>query len=88
VQERGWHGQDVATEACLKVVDEVTRIWEPTRLRTSTTRSVISGMPVLVICGGTHEILKDFLGRLLIGRWTPREEIPVTSDQWPVISGQ
>ncbi|MBA4416759.1 MAG: acyl-CoA dehydrogenase [Syntrophus sp. (in: bacteria)] len=58
-----------ATETCLKVVDEVTRIWgangfaheyNPQR-HFRDARFLLSG-------GGTHEIIKDFLGRMIIGK--------------------
>jgi len=58
-----------ATETCLKVVDEVTRIWgangfaheyNPQR-RFRDARFLLYG-------GGTHEIIKDFLGRMIIGK--------------------
>jgi len=58
-----------ATETCLKVVDEVTRIWGANGFaREYNPQRHFRDARFLLYGGGTHEILKDFLGRLLIGK--------------------
>lgn len=58
-----------ATETCLKVVDEVTRIWGANAfaLEYSPQRHFRDAR-FLLYGGGTHEIIKDFLGRMIIGK--------------------
>jgi butyryl-CoA dehydrogenase len=58
-----------ATETCLKVVDEVTRIWGANGFaKEYNPQRHFRDARFLLYGGGTHEILKDFLGRLLIGK--------------------
>jgi butyryl-CoA dehydrogenase len=58
-----------ATETCLKVVDEVTRIWGANGFaREYNPQRHFRDARFLLYGGGTHEILKDFLGRLIIGK--------------------
>jgi alkylation response protein AidB-like acyl-CoA dehydrogenase len=58
-----------ATETCLKVVDEVTRIWGANAFaREYNPQRHFRDARFLLYGGGTHEILRDFLGRLLIGK--------------------
>ena len=65
-----------ATETCLKVVDEVTRIWGANAFaREYNPQRHFRDARFLLYGGGTHEILKDFLGRLLIGKMdAPRKK--------------
>jgi len=59
----------LATETCLKVVDEVTRIWGANAFAQEyNPQRHFRDARFLLYGGGTHEILKDFLGRLLIGK--------------------
>ena len=59
----------LATETCLKVVDEVTRIWGANGFaREYNPQRHFRDARFLLYGGGTHEIIKDFLGRLIIGR--------------------
>ena len=58
-----------ATETCLMVVDEVTRIWGANGFaREYNPQRHFRDARFLLYGGGTHEILKDFLGRLIIGK--------------------
>ncbi len=58
-----------ATETCLKVVDEVTRIWGANGFaREYNPQRHFRDARFLLYGGGTHEILKDFLGRLIVGK--------------------
>lgn len=58
-----------ATETCLKVVDEVTRIWGANAFANEyNPQRHFRDARFLLYGGGTHEILKDFLGRMLIGK--------------------
>jgi alkylation response protein AidB-like acyl-CoA dehydrogenase len=59
----------LATETCLKVVDEVTRIWGANGFaREYNPQRYFRDARFLLYGGGTHEIIKDFLGRLIIGK--------------------
>jgi len=74
VQKRlAW--QDVARKP-VQVVDEVTQDLGSQRVcaRVQPAAS-FQGCRFLLNGGGTHEILKDFLGRLLIGKMDAREGI-------------
>ena len=58
-----------ATETCLKVVDEVTRIWGANGFANEyNPQRHFRDARFLLYGGGTHEIIKDFLGRALIGK--------------------
>lgn len=58
-----------ATEACLKVVDEVTRIYGANGFAQEyAPQRYFRDARFLLYGGGTHEVLKDFLGRQLVGR--------------------
>lgn len=58
-----------ATETCLKVVDEVTRIWGANAFaREYNPQRYFRDARFLLYGGGTHEIIKDFLGRMIIGK--------------------
>ena len=58
-----------ATETCLKVVDEVTRIWGANAFaREYNPQRHFRDARFLLYGGGTHEIIKDFLGRIIIGK--------------------
>ncbi len=58
-----------ATETCCKVVDEVTRIWGANAFANEYNPARhFRDARFLLYGGGTHEILKDFMGRLLIGK--------------------
>jgi len=58
-----------ATETCLKVVDEVTRIWGANAFAHEyDPQRHFRDARFLLYGGGTHEILKDFLGRMIIGK--------------------
>lgn len=58
-----------ATETCLMVVDEVTRIYGANAFaREYNPQRHFRDARFLLYGGGTHEIIKDFLGRLIIGR--------------------
>ncbi len=59
----------LATETCLKVVDEVTRIWGANGFaREYDPQRHFRDGRFLLYGGGTHEIIKDFLGRMIIGK--------------------
>ena len=59
----------IATETCLKVVDEVTRIWGANAFAHEyNPQRHFRDARFLLYGGGTHEIQKDFLGRILIGK--------------------
>lgn len=58
-----------ATETCLKVVDEVTRIWGANAFANEyNPQRHFRDARFLLYGGGTHEILKDFMGRMIIGK--------------------
>lgn len=58
-----------ATETCLKVVDEVTRIWGANAFANEyNPQRHFRDARFLLYGGGTHEIIKDFMGRMLIGK--------------------
>lgn len=58
-----------ATETCLKVVDEVTRIWGANAFAHEyNPQRYFRDARFLLYGGGTHEIIKDFLGRMIVGR--------------------
>jgi alkylation response protein AidB-like acyl-CoA dehydrogenase len=58
-----------ATEVCLKVVDEVTRIYGANGFAQEyAPQRHFRDARFLLYGGGTHEILKDFIGRQIIGR--------------------
>lgn len=58
-----------ATETCLMVVDEVTRIWGANAFAHEyNPQRHFRDARFLLYGGGTHEIIKDFLGRMLIGK--------------------
>jgi butyryl-CoA dehydrogenase len=59
-----------ATETCLKVVDEVTRIWGANAFAHEyNPQRHFRDARFLLYGGGTHEIIKDFLGRMIIGKY-------------------
>jgi butyryl-CoA dehydrogenase len=59
----------LATETCLKVVDEVTRIYGANGFAMEYgPQRYFRDARFLLYGGGTHEILKDFIGREIIGR--------------------
>jgi alkylation response protein AidB-like acyl-CoA dehydrogenase len=58
-----------ATEVCLKVVDEVTRIYGANGFALEyAPQRYFRDARFLLYGGGTHEILKDFIGRQVIGK--------------------
>lgn len=58
-----------ATEACLNVVDEVTRIYGANGMAEEyAPQRHFRDARFLLYGGGTHEILSDFLGRLILGK--------------------
>ncbi len=58
-----------ATEACCKVVDEVTRIWGANGFAHEyNPQRHFMDARFLLYGGGTHEIIKDLLGRMIIGK--------------------
>lgn len=58
-----------ATETCCKVVDEVTRIWGANGFAHEyNPQRHFRDARFLLYGGGTHEIIKDFLGRMIIGK--------------------
>lgn len=58
-----------ATETCLMVVDEVTRIWGANAFaREYNPQRHFRDARFLLYGGGTHEIIRDFLGRTIIGK--------------------
>ncbi len=58
-----------ATEVCLKVVDEVTRIYGANAFAHEyAPQRYFRDARFLLYGGGTHEVLKDFIGRTIIGR--------------------
>ncbi len=58
-----------ATETCLKVVDETTRIWGANAFaREYNPQRYFRDARFLLYGGGTHEIIKDFLGRMIVGK--------------------
>lgn len=58
-----------ATETCLKVVDEVTRIWGANAFAHEyNPQRHFRDARFLLYGGGTHEIIRDFLGKMLIGK--------------------
>ena len=58
-----------ATETCLKVVDEVTRIWGANAFAHEyNPQRHFRDARFLLYGGGTHEIIKDLLGRMIIGK--------------------
>ena len=58
-----------ATETCLKVVDEVTRIWGANAFAHEyNPQRHFRDARFLLYGGGTHEILRDLLGRMVIGK--------------------
>jgi len=58
-----------ATEVCLKVVDEVTRIYGANGFAQEyAPQRYFRDARFLLYGGGTHEILKDFLGRQIVGK--------------------
>jgi alkylation response protein AidB-like acyl-CoA dehydrogenase len=58
-----------ATETCLKVVDEVTRIWGANAFAHEyNPQRHFRDARFLLYGGGTHEILHDFIGRLVVGK--------------------
>jgi len=59
----------LATEVCLKVVDELTRIYGANAFAYEyTPQRYFRDARFLLYGGGTHEVLKDFIGRTLIGK--------------------
>ena len=58
-----------ATETCCKVVDEVTRIWGANGFAHEyNPQRHFRDARFLLYGGGTHEIIKDLLGRMIIGK--------------------
>jgi butyryl-CoA dehydrogenase len=58
-----------ATEACLKVVDELTRIYGANAFAYEyMPQRFFRDARFLLYGGGTHEVLKDFIGRTIIGK--------------------
>jgi len=58
-----------ATEVCLKVVDEVTRIYGANGFAYEyNPQRYFRDARFLLYGGGTHEVLKDFIGRSIIGK--------------------
>lgn len=59
----------LATETCLKVVDEVTRIYGANGFASEYgPQRYFRDARFLLYGGGTHEIIKDFVGREIVGR--------------------
>jgi alkylation response protein AidB-like acyl-CoA dehydrogenase len=59
----------LTTEVCLKVVDELTRIYGANAFAYEyTPQRYFRDARFLLYGGGTHEVLKDFIGRTLIGK--------------------
>ena len=58
-----------ATEVCLKVVDELTRIYGANAFAYEyIPQRYFRDARFLLYGGGTHEVLKDFIGRMIIGK--------------------
>ena len=58
-----------ATETCCKVVDEVTRIWGANGFAHEyNPQRHFRDARFMLYGGGTHEIIKDLLGRMIIGK--------------------
>jgi alkylation response protein AidB-like acyl-CoA dehydrogenase len=57
-----------ATETCLMVVDEVTRIYGANAFAREYNPQRHFRDARFLLYGGTHEIIRDFLGRLIIGK--------------------
>jgi alkylation response protein AidB-like acyl-CoA dehydrogenase len=58
-----------ATETCCKVVDEVTRIWGANGFAHEyNPQRHFRDARFLLYGGGTHEIIKDLLGRMILGK--------------------
>ncbi len=58
-----------ATEVCLKVVDELTRIYGGNAIAYEyAPQRYFRDARFLLFGGGTHEVLKDFIGRTIIGK--------------------
>jgi len=58
-----------ATEVCLKVVDELTRIYGANGFAYEyTPQRYFRDARFLLYGGGTQEVLKDFIGRTIIGK--------------------
>ncbi len=58
-----------ATEVCLKVVDELTRIYGGNAFAYEyTPQRYFRDSRLFLYGGGTHEVLRDFIGRTLIGK--------------------
>jgi alkylation response protein AidB-like acyl-CoA dehydrogenase len=58
-----------ATEACLKVVDELTRIYGANAFAYEySSQRYFRDARFLLYGGGTHEVLKDFIGKAIIGK--------------------
>ncbi len=58
-----------ATETCCKVVDEVTRIWGANGFaREYNPQRHFRDARFLLYGGGTHEIIRDLLGRMIVGK--------------------
>jgi alkylation response protein AidB-like acyl-CoA dehydrogenase len=58
-----------ATETCCKVVDEVTRIWGANGFALEyNPQRHFRDARFLLYGGGTHEIIKDMLGRMILGK--------------------
>jgi len=58
-----------ATEVCLKVVDELTRIYGANAFAYEyKPQRFFRDARFLLYGGGTHEVLKDFIGRTIIGK--------------------
>lgn len=58
-----------ATEVCLKVVDELTRIYGANAFAYEyISQRYFRDARFLLYGGGTHEVLKDFIGRTIIGK--------------------
>ncbi len=58
-----------ATEVCLKVVDELTRIYGANAFAYEyVPQRYFRDARFLLYGGGTHEVLKDFIGRTIIGK--------------------
>jgi alkylation response protein AidB-like acyl-CoA dehydrogenase len=58
-----------ATETCLKVVDELTRIYGANAFAYEyKSQRYFRDARFLLYGGGTHEVLKDFIGKAIIGK--------------------
>ncbi|MCX5813409.1 MAG: acyl-CoA dehydrogenase family protein [Proteobacteria bacterium] len=58
-----------ATEVCLKVVDELTRIYGANAFAYEyKSQRYFRDARFLLYGGGTHEVLKDFIGKVIIGK--------------------